>query len=169
MEWISTCNYWAARQSKEPLQGGVSNIEYGWGHCLDDVILDLDAVENNRKITGKYIHDPDAVNISNWVPPAPTMVSSILDEKEQLESLQKYVNQLNEEINEHREIKKKILVKVIFQRKKKHIDFNLIHLYSFSIKHKTIQKCSSIGRPNQNTCCTKLSNTKITVMPLKKV
>jgi hypothetical protein len=116
MEWISTCNYWAARQSKEPLQGGVSNIEYGWGSCLDDVILDLDAVENNRKITGKYIHDPDTVHISNWVPPAPTMVSSILDEKTQLEGLQKYVDQLNEEINEHREIKKKILVKVIYKK-----------------------------------------------------
>ena len=29
-EWVSTCNYWAARQSREPLSGGVSNMEYGW-------------------------------------------------------------------------------------------------------------------------------------------
>ncbi|PWN34824.1 uncharacterized protein FA14DRAFT_116307, partial [Meira miltonrushii] len=29
-EWTSTCNYWAARLSKEPLAGGVSNMEYGW-------------------------------------------------------------------------------------------------------------------------------------------
>src|SRR6201996_5951054 len=29
-EWVSTCNYWAARTSKEPLAGGVSNMEYGW-------------------------------------------------------------------------------------------------------------------------------------------
>lgn len=29
-EWVSTCNYWAARTSKEPLSGGVSNMEYGW-------------------------------------------------------------------------------------------------------------------------------------------
>ncbi|GAN03834.1 sec7 domain-containing protein [Mucor ambiguus] len=115
MEWVSTCNYWAARQSKEPLQGGVGNLEYGWGSCLNDVILDLDAVESGEKITGKYFHDPDAVSISHWIPPAPTMVSSILDEKAQFESLQAYVNQLNEEINEHREIKRKILVK--FQQK----------------------------------------------------
>ena len=26
-EWVETCNYWAARQSKEPLAGGVSNME----------------------------------------------------------------------------------------------------------------------------------------------
>lgn len=29
-EWMSTANYWSARLSKEPLSGGVSNIEYGW-------------------------------------------------------------------------------------------------------------------------------------------
>ncbi|RCH81607.1 hypothetical protein CU098_002843, partial [Rhizopus stolonifer] len=111
MEWVSTCNYWAARQSKEPLLGGVSNIEYGWGSCLDDVVLDLDAIEKGKKIIGKYTHDPDTVNVSTWVPPAATMISSMLDEKTQLDNLQKYVDQLNGEINEHREIKKKIQVK----------------------------------------------------------
>ena len=30
-EFVSTANYWSARLSKEPLVGGVSNIEYGWG------------------------------------------------------------------------------------------------------------------------------------------
>ena len=34
-EWVSTCNYWAARQSKEPLAGGVSNMEYGWNRVMD--------------------------------------------------------------------------------------------------------------------------------------
>ena len=36
-EWVSTCNYWAARHSKEPLPGGVSNIEYGWSRVEDSV------------------------------------------------------------------------------------------------------------------------------------
>lgn len=116
-EWVSTCNYWAARQSKEPLQGGVGNIEYGWGNCLNDVILDLDAVEKGKKVTGNYIHHPDTANISVWIPPAPTMISSTLDEKNQFEVLQKYANQLNNEINEHREIKRKMLVKVIHSYK----------------------------------------------------
>ncbi|KAJ7040960.1 hypothetical protein C8F04DRAFT_1305673 [Mycena alexandri] len=31
-KWVSTCNYWATRTSKEPLVGGVSNMEYGWNH-----------------------------------------------------------------------------------------------------------------------------------------
>ena len=34
-EWVSTCNYWAARTSKEPLAGGVSNMEYGWNRVMD--------------------------------------------------------------------------------------------------------------------------------------
>ncbi|CAO1624083.1 unnamed protein product [Jaminaea pallidilutea] len=33
-EWVSTCNYWAARQSKPPLAGGVSNMEYGWNKVM---------------------------------------------------------------------------------------------------------------------------------------
>ncbi|SPO20231.1 uncharacterized protein UTRI_00628_B [Ustilago trichophora] len=45
-EWVSTCNYWAARQSKEPLAGGVSNMEYGWNKVLpqlsDDEYEELD-------------------------------------------------------------------------------------------------------------------------------
>jgi hypothetical protein len=37
-EWIATVNYWSARLSKEPLLGGVSNSEYGWGdHIISAV------------------------------------------------------------------------------------------------------------------------------------
>ncbi|GJJ71778.1 PH and SEC7 domain-containing protein [Entomortierella parvispora] len=33
--WARSCNYWAARTSKEPLAGGVINMEYGWGRALE--------------------------------------------------------------------------------------------------------------------------------------
>lgn len=33
-EWMSTANYWSARLSKEPLSGGVSNVEYGWSEAV---------------------------------------------------------------------------------------------------------------------------------------
>ncbi|KAF4547691.1 Sec7 domain-containing protein 1 [Elsinoe fawcettii] len=33
-EFMNTANYWSARLSKEPLQGGVDNIEYGWGESV---------------------------------------------------------------------------------------------------------------------------------------
>lgn len=35
-EWVSTCNYWSARYSKQPLSGGVSNMEYGWNLIPDE-------------------------------------------------------------------------------------------------------------------------------------
>ncbi|ORE15747.1 hypothetical protein BCV71DRAFT_228517 [Rhizopus microsporus] len=110
-EWVSTCNYWAARTSKEPLPGGISNMEYGWGHCLDDVVMDLDAYHSDRQANNFYIHDPDSVTIHDWIPPTATMVSSQLDEKEQYKVLQKHLAELDNEINEHRDRKAKILIK----------------------------------------------------------
>lgn len=46
-EWVSTCNYWAARQSREPFAGGVSNMEYGWNRVLpqEDDDGDLDEAD----------------------------------------------------------------------------------------------------------------------------
>ncbi|ORZ18151.1 hypothetical protein BCR42DRAFT_413256 [Absidia repens] len=149
-DWTSTCNYWAARQSKEPLPGGVSNMEYGWGQCLHDVILNLDEDDLLRKERPIGVHQsspspspspssppplphgypqrsdsptlsrsssattapmPLDTMIYDWCPPAPPMVSSNLDEKEQYDALQKHLNMLNNDINEHREIKKKMMVK----------------------------------------------------------
>ncbi|CAO3599194.1 unnamed protein product [Absidia cylindrospora] len=137
-DWTSTCNYWAARQSKEPLPGGVSNMEYGWGQCLHDVILNLDEDDLLRKERPIGVHQPSSSSsmpqrsdsptlsrsssattapisldtmVYDWRPPAPPMVSSNLDEKEQYDALQKHLNMLNNDINEHREIKKKMMVK----------------------------------------------------------
>ncbi|KAI9322735.1 hypothetical protein BX666DRAFT_1897992 [Dichotomocladium elegans] len=106
-DWVCTCNYWAARRSKDPLSGGVSNMEYGWGACLDDVILDLDGGDG----CGNYLDDPDTVCIYDWQPPAPPTVSSTLTEEDQIVALRKHLRALAAEINEHRELKRKILVK----------------------------------------------------------
>lgn len=114
-EWVATCNYWAARESKEPLPGGVGNMEYGWGVCLHDVILDLDAMRNGydqKQYINSNTSDPDSVYVHDWLPPGPTMISSQLDEREQFDVLQKHLNELNNEINQHRDIKAKILIKV---------------------------------------------------------
>ncbi|KAF7731518.1 hypothetical protein EC973_009282 [Apophysomyces ossiformis] len=87
LEWVSTCNYWAARESKEPLSGGVSNMDYGWGACLEQ---------------------SGPVTISEWQPPVPPMVNSAMDEASQLTALHKHVKELNEELDHHRDIKRKI-------------------------------------------------------------
>ncbi|CCM05711.1 uncharacterized protein FIBRA_07943 [Fibroporia radiculosa] len=49
-EWVSTCNYWAARQSKEPLAGGVSNMEYGWNRVLDPITRVRSISEDNFSV-----------------------------------------------------------------------------------------------------------------------
>lgn len=46
-EWMSTANYWSARLSKEPLSGGVSNIEYGWS----DAVVNTAALERTPSNT----------------------------------------------------------------------------------------------------------------------
>ncbi|KAG9251198.1 uncharacterized protein F5Z01DRAFT_628124 [Emericellopsis atlantica] len=33
-EFVTTANYWSARQSTHPLVGGISNIEYGWSGAI---------------------------------------------------------------------------------------------------------------------------------------
>jgi hypothetical protein len=32
--WMDTINYWAARKSREPMRGGVGNVDFGW-NCLE--------------------------------------------------------------------------------------------------------------------------------------
>jgi len=48
-EWVSTCNYWAARTSKEPLAGGVSNMEYGWNRVADPLAHGRSLSDNEPK------------------------------------------------------------------------------------------------------------------------
>ncbi|KAG2231371.1 hypothetical protein INT48_007496 [Thamnidium elegans] len=87
LEWVSTCNYWAARESKEPLAGGVSSMEYGWGDCLS--------------VPGTPI-------INDWQAPTPMMSSSILDEETQLQVLIRYVQNLSIDLDQHRDIKPRV-------------------------------------------------------------
>jgi len=70
-EWVATCNYWAARQSREPLAGGVSNMEYGWNKVLPrdyDEIMDDTASTSfsltNGNATGSS-YDPASLSVSN--------------------------------------------------------------------------------------------------------
>lgn len=46
-QWARNCNYWAARTSKEPLSGGVINMDYGWGRCLDLVANSPEPAHSN--------------------------------------------------------------------------------------------------------------------------
>lgn len=114
-EWVSTANYWSARLSKEPLIGGVSNVEYGWGDC----IVDIDAQSTTatfgprpslqESIRSSIDHGAvrpklpgDKVTIAEWSPPAPSMMASPLNETDQLRvCLLIYSSYPNIPINSH--------------------------------------------------------------------
>ncbi|KAJ7462291.1 hypothetical protein B0H11DRAFT_2285624 [Mycena galericulata] len=130
-EWVSTCNYWAARTSKEPLAGGVSNMEYGWNR-LDDAghtrahsetesstttdFSDMMSVRSGRSGRSKFgwregaatvrgTSSPwaDRVFINDWKPPLPPTVSSPHDEETQLEALRKHVASMKKDLKQHNE------------------------------------------------------------------
>lgn len=90
-EWVSTCNYWAARESKEPLVGGISSMEYGWGLCLETI-----AEENSQ------------VMVHEWQTPACPTISSMLEESAQLEVFHKHVKELSAQLDQHSDIKPKM-------------------------------------------------------------
>ncbi|KAG9008231.1 hypothetical protein FRB90_009031 [Tulasnella sp. 427] len=131
-EWVSTCNYWAARTSKEPLQGGVSNMEYGWSkveqmmqtnqlpnNSIDnsDAYSDVFSVRSGRSKISKRSFDVlgstranyspfamEKIFINDWKAPIPSTVPSTHDEETQMEALQKQVNILKRELAAHDKI-----------------------------------------------------------------
>lgn len=50
-EFVSSANYWSARLSKQPLVGGVSNIEYGWSDAVINSALIHNESNNNNNNT----------------------------------------------------------------------------------------------------------------------
>ncbi|WWC87292.1 uncharacterized protein L201_002180 [Kwoniella dendrophila CBS 6074] len=126
MEWVSACNYWAARRSRQPLQGGVSNMEYGWNRIPlpgeerekereqeDDRASIKSSRSNLSKLGGTYGKRTlgsisssmnDKIYINDWKPPPPATMPSPLDEESQLDALQNYVRSLVDELEQHKSI-----------------------------------------------------------------
>ncbi|KAK7057207.1 hypothetical protein R3P38DRAFT_2839951 [Favolaschia claudopus] len=128
-EWVSTCNYWAARTSKEPLAGGVSNMEYGWNRIDEPShsrsysetpetpdVSDMMSVKSGRSTRSKFgwregaatvrgTSSPwaDRTFINEWKPPMPPTVSSPHDEETQLEALRKHVASMKKDLKQHNE------------------------------------------------------------------
>ncbi|KAL8959785.1 MAG: hypothetical protein Q9193_003406 [Seirophora villosa] len=127
-EFVTTANYWSARLSKEPLVGGVSNIEHGWsesvinsallqpenrppsnpGHARpslqNSIRSSLDQGNVRPKLPG------DRVVVSDWTPPQQSMVASVLLEVDQLKALTTYVKNIEEELQKHNELRGPMLL-----------------------------------------------------------
>ncbi|PUU79637.1 hypothetical protein B9Z19DRAFT_1100692 [Tuber borchii] len=122
-EFVSTANYWAARLSKEPLTGGVSNVEYGWSdNVLGEIGPGLTSSVSNTgesrpslqiSIRSSLDHGTmvkprlpgDRVNITDWAPPSQSMVASSLGEADQLRALETYVANIEAELARHNDLR----------------------------------------------------------------
>lgn len=138
LEFVATANYWSARLSKEPLTGGVSNIEYGWGDSIiNSALVSSTTTEgpsfppsshnsNRPSIQGTIRNSLDGaastatrpklagdrVQLNDWTPPQQSLMASTLREDEQSEALQAYVNSVEEELGRHNELRPPMLLAV---------------------------------------------------------
>lgn len=129
-EFVSTANYWSARLSKEPLVGGVSNIEYGWGeNVINPALIRQDSAPSNSvsiprpsmqsSIRSSMDHTSgtvkarlpgDKVPLSEWCPPTQSMMASNLMEVDQLKALTAYVKNIEDELARHNELRAPMLI-----------------------------------------------------------
>ncbi|WVQ76687.1 hypothetical protein IAR50_006361 [Cryptococcus sp. DSM 104548] len=121
-EWVATCNYWAARKSRQPLQGGVSNMEYGWNKVglddQDDRMSIMSHRSNMSRLGGTYGRrlgsssgggGNDKIFINDWKPPPAASVPSPLEEEAQLEALVAYVKLQEKELERHKAVEEPML------------------------------------------------------------
>ena len=132
-EFVSTANYWSARLSKEPLMGGVSNMEYGWGENVVNPALIIR--QDSAPAAKGHVPRPsmasslrssvdhatgsikprlpgDKVSLSDWKPPAQSMMASNLMEVDQLKALTDYVKNVEEELSRHNDLRAPMLIAV---------------------------------------------------------
>ncbi|KAI8641190.1 hypothetical protein BD408DRAFT_346530 [Parasitella parasitica] len=91
--WVEACNLTAAKISKGPLPGAICNIDYGWGAKWDNTTQEF-------------------TDVPLWHSPTPCMVNSTLDIHDQCMDIEVQINQLNKQLNEHRELKLSVDKKV---------------------------------------------------------
>tara|TARA_R110002003_G_scaffold1113_1_gene22403 strand:+ start:9835 stop:11100 length:1266 start_codon:yes stop_codon:yes gene_type:complete len=131
-EFVCTTNYWSARLSKEPLTGGVSSMEYGWGENVinpalirqdsspsvqghmprPSVASSLRSSVDHATGTPKARLPGDKINLSDWSPPQCSMMASTLMEVDQLRALTDYVKNIESELGYHNELRAPLLITV---------------------------------------------------------
>ncbi|GEM09884.1 SEC7-like domain containing protein [Rhodotorula toruloides] len=123
VEWVSACNYWAARLSKEPLRGGVSNMEYGWNRVdrlkNDDEREEIASIRSGHSrisYASSAFHSAtslsnsnDRIHINEWNAPEIPLVPTNLPEEAQLEALKCHAALVRNELHEHNWVRQPML------------------------------------------------------------
>ena len=180
-EWVSTCNYWAARQSKEPLTGGVSNMEYGWNRVNESLahgrsvsddesmrmadLADNMSVRSGRSSRSKFGRKDgsatvrlgnspwaDRTFINDWKPPNPPSVASTHDEETQLDALRKHVTSLTTDLQRHNELRAPMMALVSPQSGLCIVIPDPTHVRSIPRDRPTLQRRSVTGSTSRSTC-----------------
>ncbi|ANB15636.1 hypothetical protein AWJ20_3273 [Sugiyamaella lignohabitans] len=105
-EYVYTCNYWAARSSKEPLVEAVSSSEYGWNYPLEKVAEKRKEDAHYKPLvqSGAYdaiVIDGQKIQIREWRSPLVSQVLSNLDESNQLEMLKRFNTAVEKHLEDH--------------------------------------------------------------------
>ncbi|GAA5828758.1 hypothetical protein JCM11251_005861 [Rhodosporidiobolus azoricus] len=121
-EWVATCNYWSGRLSKEPLSGGVSNMEYGWNRVEPPAREDDDEEDDYEEIAsirsghsrmshagsmfsthggGAGANPNDRIHINDWKPPQVPLTPSNLPEEAQLDAIKRHSAIVKKELAHH--------------------------------------------------------------------
>ncbi|KAI1110347.1 hypothetical protein F5Y14DRAFT_363484 [Nemania sp. NC0429] len=138
-EFVLTVNYWSARLSTHPLIGGISNIEYGWSDAVINNAL-IGVVEEpampprpgsaaaarthsrqgSRQSSLRSSFDMggntrtklpgDRIHIAEWSPPSQSLRPSQCSEAEQLENLLAYVKSVEDELQQHNQLRSPMLL-----------------------------------------------------------
>lgn len=83
-EFVTTANYWSARLSKEPIVGGISNIEYGWSDSVINVSL-LNTERNASSSVIVHSHGPNVLGPPVGARSRPSLQSSIKSTRSSLD------------------------------------------------------------------------------------
>jgi len=190
-EFVCTANYWSARLSKEPLMGGVSSMEYGWGETvINPALLRKDSTPSVKghmprpsvtsSLRSSMDHATgapkarlagDKVVLSDWKPPTSSMMASNLMEVDQLRALTDYVKNIESDLAHHNELRAPMLIAVrVFSSPSTatRIRCSMTNASPPSSFHHAIPTLPGpwpTGNASLSTCCEKLSSSVPTSTP----
>ncbi|WFD33757.1 hypothetical protein MCUN1_000574 [Malassezia cuniculi] len=122
--WVEVCTYWAARSSRPPLLGAMTNIDYGWQNvcpeATDPPHADAHVMSPiNSGVNGSAKSDPSARNFSfgrmlnmhsrvgdcptigEWTEPDVPLAASSLTAAEQVAQTEQYLASVRNELQGH--------------------------------------------------------------------
>ncbi|EPY50166.1 guanyl-nucleotide exchange factor [Schizosaccharomyces cryophilus OY26] len=111
--WIEALNYWAARTSRIPLLGSVSNVDYGWSLCTGKQQMNDKDIKSSSHGERKY----PKLSLKVWEPEPISGIPSQLSLIKQLNSFKGFSKVLSEASKKHEAIHLEMLVILSSQNK----------------------------------------------------